>query len=121
MRPYESIMGIRNLDSSSRNKAGASGEALHLTNRSRGGVTLGGGSCRINRYIVGVVVYQVALCSVKSSQNVLGEYLGGKMMVPLRVQSSKTGKQTCNMIYVIIDDGLDLLADTSRFLWVNGT
>ena len=82
MRPYESTTGIRNLDSSSRNKAGGSGEALHLTNRSRGGMALGGGSCRISRYIVGVVVYQVALCSVKSSQNVLGEYLRGKMIAP---------------------------------------
>ena len=32
--------------------------------------------------IVGVVVYQVTLCSVKSCQNDFGEYREGKMTAP---------------------------------------
>ena len=51
-------------------------------NRSLGGTDSGGGSCRISLCIVGVVVYQVTLCSVRSCQKDLGEYRGGKKMAP---------------------------------------
>ena len=71
--PYESTTGTCNLDSSSSFKADVKGEDVVLMNRSLGGTFLEGGSCRISLCIVGVVAYQVTLCSVKSCQKEAGE------------------------------------------------
>lgn len=59
-------------------------------------MTLGRGSCRISLYIAGVVVNQETFCSIRSSQNDLGEYLGGKLTAPedLKVASKASRPAT---------------------------
>lgn len=62
-------------------------------NRSLGGITLGVGSRRISLCIVGVVVYQVTLCSVRSCQKVLGEYRGGRMTAPRDLRVARQARR----------------------------